>query len=136
MATEDQFGVAKRGGGQYKMANAVTVTMAAGATTTDSTFTPPAGTRISAIKWHTGVTFTGSPTNINLTIGKTAGAAQYVAAVDVKTAGAPTAATLVAAPDYSSWVSGQALFCTITAVGGTNPAGSVVVEVEYAPANP
>ncbi len=135
MATEDQFGVAKRGGGQYKMSNAVTITMAAGATTTDSTFTPPLGSRVSAIKWHTAASFTGAPTNINLTVGKTAGAAQYVAATDVKTAGAPTVGTLVAAADYSSWPA-QALFCTITAVGGTNPAGSVVVEVEYSPPNP
>lgn len=135
MATEDQFGVAKRGGGRYKMSNAVTVTMVAGATTTDSTFTPPLGSRVSSIKWHTAAAFTGSPTNIYLTVGKTAGGADYVANTDVKGAGAPTSATLVAAADYSSWPA-QAVFCTVTANGGTSPAGSVVVEVEYAPANP
>lgn len=135
MATDDQFMIANRGGGRIKMAKAITLTMAAGATVTDSTFTPPAGSRVSAIKWHTATTLTGSPTNINLTIGKTAGAGEYVAAVDVKTAGAPTAATLVTSPDYSNWPA-QALFMTLTAVGGTNPAGAVVVEVDYSPANP
>lgn len=135
MATEDQFGVAQRGGGRYKMSKQVTVTMAAGATTTDSTFGPPAGSRVSAIRWKTDTTFSGSPTNINLTIGKTAGAGEYVAAVDAKTAAAPTLATLVSSTDYFNWPA-QALFCTLTAVGGTNPAGSVIVEIDYSPPNP
>lgn len=136
MATEDQFAVAKRGGGQEKMAIAVTVTMVAGTTVTDSTIVLPTGSRVSAIKWHTGTTFSGSPTNINLTIGTAAAGTQYVAAVDVKTAGAPTAATLVAKTDYASWPATQALFITLTAVAGTAPAGSCVIEIEYAPPNP
>lgn len=135
MATEDQLAVSQRGGGRVKMSKHVTLTMAAGATITDSTFTPPQGSRVSAIKWKTDTNFTGAPTNINLTIGKTAGAGDYVAAVDIKTAAAPTTATLVSSADWFNWPV-QALFCTLTAVGGTNPAGSVTVEVDYAPLNP
>jgi hypothetical protein len=136
MATQDEMIVARRGGGRLKSTYAVQPTMVAGATVTDSSFTPPAGSRVSILKWHTGTAFTGSPTNINLTVGKTAGAGDYVAAVDVKGAGAPTASTLVAQPDYSSWPAGQALFVTLTAVGGTNPAGSCTVEVELSAPSP
>lgn len=136
MATEDQLTVGKRGAGQVKMSKAVTVTMAAGVAATDSTIIPPQGSRVSSISWHTSGNFTGSPTNIYLSVGKTAGAQEYVGNVDVKTAAAPTAATLVAAADWSNWPVGQGLFATITAVGGTNPAGSVVVEANYSPPNP
>jgi len=137
MATVDRVFLNKRGDVtaiRSKVAAGVTLTMAAGATTTLS-FTPPEGSRVSAIKWHTATTFTGSPTNIYLTVGKTAGGQDYVANTDVKTATAPTAASLVAIADWASWPV-QAMFCTLTANGGTNPAGTCVVEIDYAPANP
>lgn len=114
----------------------VSLTMAAGATTSDITFVPPTGSRVSSIRIHTPVTITGSPTNINATVGKTAGGAEYVASVDCKGFTVPTATTLVGAPDYSSWVSGQAICCQIAAVGGTNPAGTVNFFVSYQPPNP
>lgn len=135
MATDDQAMIARRGGGQVKMSSGIAVTMVAGATISGS-FTPPAGSRVSIMKSFTPVAFTGAPTNINLTVGKTAGGTDYVAAIDIKAANSSTALTLVSAADYANWPSGQAIFATLTAVGGTNPAGTCTVEVEYSPPNP
>lgn len=86
------------------------------------------------MKSYTPVAITGAPTNINLTIGKTAGGVEYVASVDKKAANAADALTLVAAADYSNWPA-QAIFAQIAAVGGTNPAGTINVEIEFAPPN-
>lgn len=135
MATDDQFMIANRGGGRIKMSRRMVLTMAAGVTVSD-TFTPPTDSRVSSIRYYNPVAETGSPTNINLTVGKTAGGTEYVNTVDVKAANASTSATLVAAPDYASWPSGQAIVAQIAAVGGTNPAGTVTVEIEYSPPNP
>jgi hypothetical protein len=136
MATDDQRAVALRGGGQEKMGKAIALTMAAGATTADTSFAPPAGSRVSAIRSYTAAAFSGGPTNINLTVGKTAGGTDYVAAVDIKGANASTSLTLVAAPDWASWPAGQAVCAQIAAVGGASPAGTVIVEVDYSPPNP
>jgi hypothetical protein len=136
MATQHQSDIARLtagAGGRSVLSAHVTLTMVAGAAVTDSTFVPPAGCRLEKISWHTSVNFTGAPTNINLTIGKAAAGTDYVAAVDIKTAAAPTTAVFVAAADYDSWTSGQALFATLTAVGGTNPAGSVMLVCTFAP---
>lgn len=135
MATDDQSQIAIRGGGRIKMTKRLLLTMAAGATVSDS-FVPPTDSRVSLIRYYVPVAITGSPTNINFTAGKTAGGAEYVASVDIKAANASTAGTLVASPDYASWPSGQGIFAQIAAVGGTNPAGTVTVEVEYSPPNP
>jgi hypothetical protein len=135
MATDDQYMMARRGGGQMKTSATIALTMAAGATVSGS-FTPPAGSRVSAMRSYTPTAISGSPTNINLTVGKTAGGQEYVATVDKKAANANDLLTLVAAPDYASWPSGQAIIAQIAAVGGTNPAGTVNVEVDFSPANP
>ncbi len=136
MATQHQSDIARLtagGGARAQLSVHVTLTMVAGAPVTDSTFTPPAGTRVSKISWHTSTSFTGSPTNIYLTCGKTAGGADYVANTDVKTASPPTACTMVAQPDYDSWTAGQSIFSTLTANGGATPAGSVVIVYDFAP---
>ena len=85
------------------------------------------------LRSHTGATYSGAPTNINLTIGKTAGAAEYVNTLDVKTTATPVTNTLVNSTDYDSWPGANAFFITLTAVGGTNPAGTTYVYIDYAP---
>lgn len=137
MSSDFQFETAKLGGGRRHLSKAITLTMAAGATVADLTFVLPTDSRISSFRAKNATAISGSPTNINLTVGKTAsGAVEYVAATDVKAAGdfALTLATGAIA-DLQSWPNGQALAVTLTAVGGTNPAGTVVVEVFYAPPN-
>jgi hypothetical protein len=144
MATEDQYGVAQRGGGRYHTSKTVTLTMAAGATTSDVvTIAPPPGSRVTAFSAYNTTAFTGAPTNINLTVGKTAGGTEYVAATDVKAAGkfvltpaTTNIADMLNWPNASSSVLGQAIGVQIAAVGGTSPAGSVTVEVFYSAPNP
>jgi hypothetical protein len=131
MASVEQKNQARRGG-QTAARQTIPITMAAGAAT-DVTFTVPAGSNFVRFQWATAAAFSGSPTNINLTVGKTSGGADYVAAIDVKGQTAPTAAALVnaGAADLIS-APAQTWHATLTAVGGTNPAGTCTLLVEYA----
>jgi hypothetical protein len=132
MATLAQKNEAKRLG-VTRATQVVPITMAAGAQT-DATFSIPEGSKFVRFQWATGAAFSGSPTNINLTVGSAVAGAQYVAAVDVKAQTAPTAAALVAsgAADLIS-APNQTWHATLTAVGGTNPAGTCNLLVEYTP---
>lgn len=131
MSTVAQKGEAKRGG-QVATRQTIPITMTAGATT-DVTFAIPAGASFIRFQWATGAAFSGSPTNINLTVGKSSGGTDYVAAVDIKGQTAPTACALVnaGAADLIS-APAQTWHATLTAVGGTNPAGTCNLLVEYA----
>ena len=134
MATEQQVTIARLGGGNLRLSKALSLTMVAGATVTDSSFNPPIGSIITGIRFNVTASFTGAPTNINLTVGKTAGASEYVAAVDIKTAAAPANATLVAIADYANWPAAQAFFVTLTGVGGSG-AGTANVYIDYVAPN-
>jgi hypothetical protein len=133
MATVAQKGEGKRGG-VARVTQVLSLTMTAGAQT-DVPFTIPEGSKFVRFQWATSAAFSGSPTNINLTVGSAVAGAQYVAAVDVKAATVPTAASLVTAgaADLISAPAGQTWHATLTAVGGTNPAGTCTVLVEYTP---
>jgi hypothetical protein len=133
MATTNQVSAAKNGGGRFLMSYPITLNMAAGATTTDSSLIIPGGSRVNSIKWQVGTNFTGTPTNIYLTVGKSAGAQDYVANTDVKSATALTSAALVNSTDLANWPSNQAAFVTLTANGGTTPAGTCYVMIDYSP---
>ncbi|HEY3812845.1 MAG TPA: hypothetical protein VGL66_06435 [Caulobacteraceae bacterium] len=123
-------------GGRPRVTKRVTLAMSAGATTDGATSEAiPAGACDFAFWYQNPAAFSGSPTNVNLTIGTASGDASYVAATDVKSAAGRT--SLVQATghvaDLQAWPAGQALHATLTAVGGTNPAGTVTVGVEYTP---
>ena len=107
-----------------------TLTMAAGATASGS-ISVPAGSHLNSVKAETATAFTGAPTNINLRVGTAAAGQQVVADTDVKAQGHVNG-TVVAAFDA---IAGAATyFLQIAAVGGTSPAGSVVVAIDYWPA--
>lgn len=141
MATADRIFVAHRADPAnvpttyVRMGAVIALTMSAGATVNGS-YTPPAGAVVTGMKSLTPTAFSGSPTNINLTVGKTAGGQDYVATVDKKAANAADALTMVAAPDYASWSSGRAIIAQIAAVGGANAAGTMYVEIEFSAPNP
>lgn len=126
-----------RGGGRMKQSIHITLTMVAGATTADTSFTPIPGSRITSIKAVNPTAFTGTPTNINLTVGKTAGGTEYVAATDIKAASI-TSLTLATSnlADLLSWPVSQAVGLQIAAVGGTSPAGAVTVVIDFDAPNP
>ena len=123
-------------GGRPRVTKRVTLSMSAGATadaTTDNLL--PAGACDFAFWYQNAAAFSGTPTNINLTIGTASGDASYVANTDVKAAAGRTVLTQATGhvADLQAWPAGQAIHATLTAVGGTNPAGTVVVGVEYTP---
>lgn len=108
------------------------ITMVAGATVSGS-FVVPEGSWLAAIKAEVATAFTGSPTNINLRIGSAAAGQQVVADTDVKAVG-HVACTIVAAFDCIAGIT--TYFYQLAINGGTNPAGTVNVRVDYFPPNP
>ena len=138
MATEFQMEAARAGGGtpaRHHFSKHINLTMVGGVQVADTSFVPPTDSRIAGFRVKNATAFTGTPTNLYLTIGKTSAAdASYVANTDVKAAGdfSPSLATGAIA-DLMSWPSGQALAATLTANGGTTPGGTVTVEVFYSP---
>ena len=135
MATTAQK-IKAQDGGRPRVTKHLTLTMSAGATTdatTDNVL--PGGASDFAFWYQNPAAFSGSPTNIYLTIGTASGDNSYVANTDVKSAAGLTALTQATGhvADLQSWPSGQALHATLTANGGTSPAGTVTVGVEYTP---
>ncbi len=63
------------------------VTITSTGTTTDFFVDLPVGSFLQTILVFTPTAATGTPTNANLTVGKTLGGAEYVAATDIKAAG-------------------------------------------------
>jgi hypothetical protein len=119
------------------------VTIVSGGASTDVQVNLPVGATLLTALDFTAVAATGAPTNANLSIGKTLGGAEYVAATDVKAAGktALTFATgdiadilsLPPAAGASSSPSGNPspVFMRLAFVGGTSPALTTVVALEY-----
>lgn len=108
---------------------ALTLTMAAGATV-QGTITVPAGSELSAVQARVGTLFSGSPTNINLSLGTAAAGAQVVANTDIKAVGNFNP-TIAAAFDTTGATT--VYHVQLAAVGGTNPAGSATVYLNYFP---
>lgn len=133
MATVAQKTANQRGGVSTRtMTRAFkTLTMAAGVTVSDS-ITVPAGSHLNSVKAETGAAFTGTPTNINLRVGSAATGQQVVADVDVKAQG-HVAATVVSS--FDAIASTITYYLQLAANGGTSPAGSVTVCIDYFPPN-
>jgi hypothetical protein len=93
------------------------------------TFRLPLGTFVQHIWLETPVTIPGTPTNTNLRLGSAANGQQYVADVDVKTAGL-IPATIVLAGRRASGV----VHFTVASSGGTAASqdGTVNIIVAYA----
>lgn len=128
-ATEDQFLNALRGiGSRLRSAQVMPLTMVAGATVSGSV-SLPVGSWIQAVKFETPTAISGSPTNINCRVGTAAAGQEVVADTDAKAQGHITA-TMVAAFDVVG-NNASAVFGQCAAVGGTNPAGTVNVVVDY-----
>lgn len=102
-----------------------------------ASWTPPPGTTLHRYSTFTPTAFTGSPTNMNLTIGTEYLGAEFVASVDVKAQG-KVDHTLVGSGIASAM--GAAFNGTVWAQvinnAGTNPVGTAYVEIYYSPPNP
>lgn len=109
-----------------------TLEVGAGNDNVDATITIPVGSQIVNI-WADTLTAWDSVTSASLTIGTTAGGAEYMDATDVKTAGrettAPTAADLALWDDVGST---NTLYIRVAQTGNTS-AGQLRVTVVYAP---
>lgn len=130
MATVEQKRLAKRGGSiaaRELYARAVTLTMAAGATVSDS-LTLPEGAWLEGIQAEVATAITGTPTNINLRVGTAAAGQEVVADTDVKAQGHFNT-TIVASFDKQTGAT--TYYFRLAAVGGTNPAGTVNVIVKF-----
>lgn len=100
-----------------------------------ASWTPPQGTAIHQIKTFTPTAFTGSPTNMNLTVGSEYLGAEYVASVDVKGQGV-IAHTLVGAGIAALLNMTGSVWAQIINNAGTNPVGTADVEIYFSAVNP
>ena len=109
----------------------VTMTMAAGVTVS-ATFQIPAGAVLRSFISDVPTAFSGSPTNINASLGTAAAGAQIVAATDIKAQGHTTLTTVSTFDNVGYAASAvQTVYLQLAAVGGTNPAGTAYIRVGY-----
>lgn len=109
----------------------VTITITDGAAA--GTFDMPAGAVVLNYHLETPVTIPGTPTNTNLKLGSAAAGAEYVANVDIKTAGWIQATVVYAGRNPASTV-----HYTVASTGGTAASqdGTAYIHVEYLPQVP
>jgi hypothetical protein len=131
MATEESFIATNHGvGSRPRYGQTVALTMTAGATATGQ-MALPQGSWITTIRGETPAAFSGSPTNINLRVGNAAAGQQLLADTDVKAQG-EIMGSIAAAYDRIA-NNDTTLFFQLAANGGTSPAGTCNVLVEYFP---
>lgn len=109
----------------------VTVTITDGAAA--GTFELPAGAVVLNYHLETPTTIPGTPTNTNLRLGSAANGQQYVADVDIKTAG-----WIVGTVVYAGRNPATTVHYTVASSGGTAASqdGTAYIHVEYLPQVP
>jgi hypothetical protein len=119
-------------------------TLTSASSSNDFSFDLPVGASLISLILFNPTAATGSPTNANLSIGKTLGGAEFVAAVDIKAAGktALTFATTNLADAMNmpatagitgvGGVSVARVYARIAFVGGSSPTVAPILIAEYA----
>ncbi len=133
MANERQFIAVAEGGSlaaRTRFGQAIALTMSAGATVSGQ-MSVPQGSWITTIRAETASAFTGSPTHIYLRVGNVAAGQQLLADTDVESQGEIVGSVPGAYDRVNN--NDATLFFQLTASGGTNPAGTCNVIVEYFP---
>jgi hypothetical protein len=133
MANERQFTAAVEGGtsaARTRFGQAIGLAMSAGATVSGQ-LSVPQGSWITSIRAETATAFSGSPTHINLRVGNVAAGQQLLADVDVQAQGEIVGAMPATYDRVNN--NDATLFFQLAALGGTNPAGTCNVLVEYFP---
>lgn len=100
------------------------------------TWTPPVGTRTSAIRVTNPVLVAGSPTNVNVSAGLTPLGADFVAAVDLKAAGVTNLTLVTAGLAELINATGVPYYFSAVVVGVTVGVGVLTLEVFHSPPNP
>lgn len=99
-------------------------------------WTPPAGTRTSAIRVTNPVAITGSPTNVNVSAGLSFLGADFVSAVDLKAAGVTNCTLVSGGLAELIAATGVTYYVQAVVVGVTNATGTLTAEILHAPPNP
>ena len=131
MSTENQYITGKN----YSQRNAcrqLASLVVAGDATVKASIVLPAGSWIRGVTIETATAISGSPTHANVQAGLTDGGTEVVAAVDAQAQG-HIAATLVAALDKvgACAAADTTLYLEVITTGGTAPAGTINVLVDY-----
>jgi len=122
---------AARPGARTRYAQVLPLTLAAGGTVAGTIAVPP-GAWITTIRFETETAFTGTPTNINARVGRSAAAQDVVADVGRESAGRDRGDESSPPIRASTTMTGT-LYIQATSVGGASPAGTVNCLVEYFP---
>jgi|GEM_PF-4374194 len=137
MATENSFlNNARRGiGSRLNSTQLIALTVNGDGTVTGSA-PVPAGSWLKSVAIETPVAISGSPTSANVSVGSTSGGSDIVAAINAASQG-HIAATIPAAFDKVNGLAAiGTVFAQVVTAGGTSPAGTINVLVDFAaPAN-
>jgi hypothetical protein len=133
MATENSFlNNERRGqGSRLNSTQAIALAVSGDGTVTGSCAVP-AGSWLKSVTIETPAAISGSPTSSNVQVGSTSGGSDIVAAVNAAAQG-HIAATIATGFDKVNGLAGAAaIFAQVATTGGTSPAGSINVLVDYA----
>jgi hypothetical protein len=132
MATIDQALNGTRGAASRLNSTALAVIAVSGDATVKAPITIPAGSWLKSIYIETPTAISGSPTHANVQVGLTDGGVEVVAAVDGQAQG-HISATIVAALDKigAFAAADTVLYIEAITTGGTAPAGTINVLVDY-----
>ncbi len=113
-----------------RLSKIVTMTMSGGVTVSDM-IRLPAGAVLRGVNTEVPAAFSGTPTAMNLRVGTAAAGAQVMADTDVKAQGHGTGTIVTAFDVVGAFVAESDLYLQLAASGGTTPAGTVYVVVNY-----
>lgn len=133
MATENSFlNNARRGtGSRLNSTQAIALTVAGDGTVAGSCALP-AGAWLKSVSIETPTAISGAPGSANVQVGSTSGGSDIVAAVNAQSQG-HIAATILAGFDKVNGLAGvTSVFAQVVTIGGTSPAGTINVLVDYA----
>ena len=133
MATENSFlNNARRGIGSRLNSTLAIVLTVNGDGTVSGSAPVPAGSWLKSVTIETPVAISGSPTSANVSVGSTSGGSDIVAAVNAASQG-HIAATIPAGFDKVNGLAANGtVFAQIVTAGGTSPAGTINVLVDFA----
>ena len=133
MATENSFlNNARRGIGSRLNSTLAIVLTVNGDGTVSGSAPVPAGSWLKSVTIETPVAISGSPTSANVSVASTSGGSDIVAAVNAASQG-HIAATIAAGLDKVNGLAANGtVFAQVVTAGGTSPAGTINVLVDFA----
>jgi hypothetical protein len=133
MATENSFlNNARRGIGSRLNSTLVIALAVNGDSTVTGSVPVPAGSWLKSVTIETPTAISGSPTSANVSVGITSGGSDIVAAVNAASQGHIAATIATGFDKVNGLAANGTVFAQVVTAGGTSPAGTINVLVDFA----